>query len=227
MSSKVFFDRILNRLAGFGNVSNTKWLKRSSGVSIEKIIERVRFAQKTAEKYRGDVEKFSYWVYVERYWYNAYLAKYRKYELTHPISIHFDNEDVLITDPSYFLQYETWNTILDECNELSFPPKLNNGMLIKNIMNRDWDYDVFNCVTLEDSKFIGQISSNSGHICVTSLNNPIVDTQMLASRSEKPMTIIHNFTGDIYIKRIQVKGEEDSVVIEGVGNLNFITKKII
>ncbi len=146
--------------------------------------------------------------------------------------------DIIITDPCYIIRDNTddWS----RCNYGDDMERLG----IKNYLCRDTIYGDWSCTTFDsDTKeSIGEFCADAGMVAVFLLDevhkyNP--DFDWYESRPWTT-TLIKDFDGDVRIDVIHTEGiyendtkyykkgdkwEDDSVVVVGVGNINFETRQ--
>lgn len=129
----------------------------------------------------------------------------------------FANEDIVITDPCYFIPYDKW----DESN---FGTNLSIFGVSNYISTRtlygDWSCTVYNLD--KDNDVIGEFCADAGLVAVISLQDIIekINSDFLEWAEEHSwcVTIIRNFTGEVDTEIV-----DDELHIFGRGNINFIT----
>lgn len=146
--------------------------------------------------------------------------------------------DIIITDPCYIIRDGTddW----DKCNCGDDMERLG----IKNYLCRDTIYGDWSCTTfnLDTKEKIGEFCADAGMVAVFLLDevrkyNPEFDWY-----ESRPWTttLIKDFDGDVRIEVIHTEGiyendtkyykkgdkwEDNSVVVVGIGNINFETRQ--
>ena len=122
--------------------------------------------------------------------------------------LHFDSEDIIITDPCYFT---------DNYDDLA-----NNGkMIYSSTLYGDWSCTVYDT----NNKILGEFCADAGLVCAISLKellkvNPNFDYHI---NRKWTTTLIPSFTGDIQIKVDY--NNEFYCYVEGIGNVNFKSKQ--
>lgn len=154
-----------------------------------------------------DLDKIMYWEYVERYYQIILSEKAREDELQNPLHKEFVNKDIIITDPCY---------IFDDYCEAE-----NKDVLMRDTIYGDWSCTTFNSDTEEK---LGEFCADAGMVCVVETDNEMINKDKLNKLREHCRTIIKNFTGTVYIKRIP-DNYSDEIQIIGEGNINFIGKQ--
>ena len=154
-----------------------------------------------------DLAKIMYWEYVENYYEIILSEKAREYELQNPLYKEFVNKDIIITDPCYIFE-DTYKAEVED-------------ILMRDTIYGDWSCTTYN---LETKTEIGKFCADAGMVCVVETDNAMIDHEKLMKLPAFCRTIIENFTGTVYIKRIP--GDfEDEIQVIGEGNINFVGKQ--
>ena len=146
--------------------------------------------------------------------------------------------DIIITDPCYIIRDNT-----DDWSKCNYGDDMEN-LGIKNYLCRDTIYGDWSCTTFnsDTKECIGRVCADTGMVAVFLLDevhkyNPEFDWY-----ESRPWTttLIKDFDGDVRIDVIHTEGiyenntkyykkgdkwEDDSVVVVGVGNINFETRQ--
>jgi hypothetical protein len=167
------------------------------------------------------------------YWSCIARQVMRKEELEKPMHMHVEHKDIIITDPCYIAK--DWSEFYDKyttrpVSRLNVPPDercVEDNIMMRDTLYGDWSCHVFN----EKEEPIGQFCADAGMVCVAALDgsNPDIDPLKVQEIAAKDWcaTILKDYTGDIYIKRIS-HGEDsfdDEIIVEGVGSVNFTTRQ--
>lgn len=130
----------------------------------------------------------------------------------------FVNEDIIITDPCYILDYDDTDCYKD-LHKVGI-----NDYVIHSTIYGDWSCTVFN--TDDYKTILGEFCADSGMVCIV----PLKDAIRLNSGYDKikdkewTRTIIHNFTGHVYLD-FKTYGDDGAkyeyVEVVGKGNVNF------
>lgn len=140
--------------------------------------------------------------------------------------IHFENEDIIITDPCYVVRKDS-----DDWDKCEYGDKMEvlgiKNYKVRNTIYGDWSCTTFNTDTKEP---IGEFCADAGLVGVFSLKeileyNPDFDYHIERKWST---TLIKNFTGDVWFKIDTHEGSEyndKSVHVVGKGNVNFRTEQ--
>lgn len=141
-------------------------------------------------------------------------------------TIHFEHEDIVITDPCYVLNNnEGHNNDWDKCNYSKEMEKL--GSFTKGkYVTADTIFGDWSCDTVDSDtgKVIGQFCADAGLVSVFSLKE-IKEYNPDYNPYEKPWcaTVIKDFTGDICLKtKFNKESIEFERYVEGKGSVNFI-----
>lgn len=141
------------------------------------------------------------------------------------------NEDILITDPCYFVKDEDWDEFI-ELEELGIK-----GILSPTLYG-DWSCTVFKVdkpISIQELKAIingrseivghkiGNFCADAGYVAVASLNdvynyNPEFFKDFFMKYWTS--TVIKNFDGEISLHKIRNIGF-DNLIVKGTGNINF------
>ena len=142
------------------------------------------------------------------------VVEHKKEEKKSLIPIHFDNEDILITDPCYIIKSDTddWR----KCNYGNSMEALGlTTYKVRDTIYGDWSCTVFNTDTNEE---IGEFCADAGMVGVFSLNevlkyNPEFDDHI---NKKWTTTLIKGFTGDVWFEVEHHMGiyENDSPIME-------------
>ena len=140
--------------------------------------------------------------------------------------IHFENEDIIITDPCYVIKENT-----DDWEKCEYGDKME-VLGIKNYKVRDTIYGDWSCTTFNtDTKEpIGKFCADAGLVGVFSLKEILEYNPDFNYHVERKWTttLIENFTGDVWFKIDTHEGSEyndKSVHVIGNGNINFRTEQ--
>lgn len=166
-----------------------------------------------------DFNKMHYWEFVENYYQVVYDEKRKLYEREHPLTITFENKDIVITDPCYILDEEKFDDMTNSLYRIEDTTYQSKDMIMRDTIYGDWYCEVYDS---NNGNVIGNFSADSGMVCVMATDNELVVQNELENIPKECRTIIKNFTGTIYIKRIPYEGC-DKIVVEGIGNVNFST----
>ena len=149
------------------------------------------------------------------------------------------NEDILITDPCYFIKDEDWDKFIGIDNESHKElEKLGIKGILSPTLYGDWSCTVFKVdkpVSKQKLKAIahvrseivgyeiGKFCADAGYVAVVSLNdvynyNPKFFKDFFMKYWTS--TVIKNFEGEISLHRICNIGF-DNLIIKGTGNTNF------
>lgn len=154
-----------------------------------------------------EFDKMMFWEYVENYYEILLYAKQREHEIKNPLHKEFVNKNIIITDPCYIFG--------DYCEAE------NKDVLMRDTIYGDWSCTTYNSETKTE---IGKFCADAGMVCVVETDNAMIDHEKLMKLPSFCRTIIENFTGTVYIKRIP--GDfEDEIQIIGEGNINFVGKQ--
>lgn len=154
-----------------------------------------------------EFDQMMFWEYVENYYGILLYAKQREHELKNPLHKEFVNKNIIITDPCYIFE--------DYCKAEA------KGVLMRDTIYGDWSCTTYNSETKTE---IGKFCADAGMVCVVETDNEMIDHEKLMKLQSYCRTIIENFTGTVYIKRIP--GDyEDEIQIIGEGNINFVGKQ--
>ena len=130
----------------------------------------------------------------------------------------FNNEDIIITDPSYIFDYDKTDGYTDF-----------KKVGIDNIVCHDTIYGDWSCTTfdIDTDKHLGNFCADTGLVCVAPLKKVIElnDGYENIKDSEWTRTIIHNFTGHVYLDFKKDEDGDEYVEVVGEGNINFRTKQ--
>ena len=131
---------------------------------------------------------------------------------------YFNNEDIIITDPSYIFDYDKTDNYTD------FKKVGIDNILCHRTIYGDWSCTTFDTDT---NKPLGDFCADAALVCVAPLKKVIElnEGYEYIKNSEWTRTIIHNFTGHVYL---DFKKDEDGfeyVEVVGEGNINFRTKQ--
>lgn len=154
-----------------------------------------------------EFDKMMFWEYVENYYEILLYVKQREHEIKNPLYKEFVNKNIIITDPCY---------IFDDYCEAE-----NKDVLMRDTIYGDWSCTTFNSDTEEK---LGEFCADAGMVCVVETDNEMINKDKLNKLREHCRTIIKNFTGTVYIKRIPTD-YEDEIQIIGEGNINFVGKQ--
>lgn len=154
-----------------------------------------------------DFDKMMFWEYVENYYQIILSEKQREYEIKNPLHKEFVNKNIIITDPCYIFE--------DYCKAEA------KGVLMRDTIYGDWSCTTFKSDTEEK---LGEFCADAGMVCVVETDNEMINKDKLNKLREHCRTIIKNFTGTVYIKRIPTD-YEDEIQIIGEGNINFVGKQ--
>lgn len=165
-----------------------------------------------------------------QYWSNIAHQVQRKEELENPLHMHVEHKDIIITDPCYIAK--EWGKFYDKyvtrpVSRLDVPADERcNGenILMRDTIYGDWSCHVFN----EKNEFIGRFCADAGMVCIAVLGeNPDIDPEKVKEISKKDWcaTILKDYTGDLYIKRVPTEGSYDEIYVEGVGSINFTSRQ--
>jgi hypothetical protein len=142
------------------------------------------------------------------------MIDHEKEEKKSLIPIHFDNEDIIITDPCYIIKADTddWR----KCNYGNDMEALGfTNYKIRDTIYGDWSCTVFNTDTNEK---IGEFCADAGMVGVFSLSevlkyNPEFDYHL---KRKWTTTLIESFTGDVWFEVEHHMGiyEDDSPIME-------------
>lgn len=146
--------------------------------------------------------------------------------------------DIIITDPCYIIKDNT-----DDWSKCNYGEDMEN-LGIKNYLCRDTIYGDWSCTTFnsDTKESIGEFCADAGMVAVFLLDevhkyNP--DFDWYESRPWTT-TLIKDFDGDVKIDVVHIEGiyeedskyykkgdkwEDDSVVVIGIGNINFETRQ--
>lgn len=142
-------------------------------------------------------------------------------KLNYFYKLHFDNEDIIITDPCYLVDDDK-DWVKCDCGmtmkNLGFT-----NCFTRNTMYGDWICDTIDTNTKE---VIGHFCADSGMVGVFTLNEVLKYNPNCKDLSEYVATTIKNFTGDVYFV-IETSSELDfELHIVGYGNVNFRTEQV-
>lgn len=151
-----------------------------------------------------DFDKMMFWEYVEKYYRIILSVKQREKEIKNPLHKEFVNKNIIITDPCYIFE--------DYCKAE------NRGVLMRDTIYGDWSCTTYNSETKTE---IGKFCADAGMVCVVETDNEMIDHEKLMRLPSFCRTIIENFTGTVYIKRIP-NDYSDEIRVYGVGNINFV-----
>lgn len=130
----------------------------------------------------------------------------------------FNNEDIIITDPSYIFDY-------DKTDDYTDFKKVG----IDNIVCHSTIYGDWSCTTFDTDtdKPLGNFCADTGLVCVAPLKKVIElnDGYETIKDNERTRTIIHNFTGHVYLDFKKDEAGFEYVEVVGEGNINFRTKQ--
>lgn len=130
----------------------------------------------------------------------------------------FNNEDIIITDPSYIFDYDKTDGYTDF-----------KKVGIDNIVCHDTIYGDWSCTTFDTNtnKPLGDFCADAGLVCVAPLKKVIElnDGYETIKDNEWTRTIIHNFTGHVYLDFKKDEDGFEDVEVVGEGNINFRTKQ--
>lgn len=159
------------------------------------------------------------------------------------LSIEYNNEDIIISDPCYlnnkwyrdvYLDLLSLDNVYQE--DLLFSnniPKFEYPHIHSETLYGDWDCTV---TDIDNKKEIGSFCADSGLVIVCSLNdvktiNPNIETWF--KQNSHNTTIIRNFTGTVSIVWNPQQIIEDNKTVfyrecqvVGIGNINFISQQI-
>lgn len=151
--------------------------------------------------------------------------------------IHFENKDIIITDPCYIMRAEHHGTKpLTEDDWHTSNHGFNMEKLgIKNYLTHSTIYGDWSCTTYnsDTGEVIGEFCADAGLVSVFDLYevlkyNPDFDYHI---NRKWTTTLIKNFTGDVRIKVERNENQSDwdgdnyDVYVEGEGNINFTTRQ--
>lgn len=124
--------------------------------------------------------------------------------------LHFDNEDIIITDPCYFVKNE------DNIDEVMKYIK----MVYQSTLYGDWSCTVYN-----NENILGTFCADAGLVSVASLKDVLEYNPEFDYHINRKWTtaLIPNFTGNVTIK--VVYNNEFYCYVEGKGNINFIGRQ--
>lgn len=218
-------DWSLKTARDFTSKYKKKILNKHKDMSYETAKYRYEFAKnkyysvpKTKKEYdelRGEYftwtdEEFDtmmFWEYVENYYEILLCAKQREHEIKNPLHKEFVNKNIIITDPCY---------IFDDYCEAE-----NKDVLMRDTIYGDWSCTTYNRETKTE---IGKFCADAGMVCVVETDNEMINHEKLMKLQSFCRTIIENFTGTVYIKRIPTD-YEDEIQIIGEGNISFVGKQ--
>lgn len=154
----------------------------------------------------------------------TYRAEYEK-KSKRPI--HFENEDIIITDPCYIIN----NDNDDDWEKCEYGDNMEvlgiNNYKVRDTIYGDWSCTTFNSDTKEP---IGEFCADAGLVGVFSLKevlkyNPKFDYH---TNRKWTTTLIKNFTGDVWFEvepYVSDGYESGEVHVVGKGNINFETRQ--
>ena len=130
----------------------------------------------------------------------------------------FNNEDIIITDPSYIFDYDKTDGYTD------FKKVGIDNIVCHDTISGDWSCTTFDTDT---DKHLGNFCADTGLVCVAPLKKVIElnDGYENIKDSEWTRTIIHNFTGHVYLDFKKDEDGDEYVEVVGEGNINFRTKQ--
>lgn len=131
--------------------------------------------------------------------------------------LHFENKDVLITDPCYVITDR-------DANYWNLQNKNITNYLVRDTLYGDWSCTVFNKDTTES---LGNFCADAGLVGVFDLEEVIKaypDAKKFVEENTWCASVIHNFTGDIYADAVYAH-HDYSLKIYGEGNINFFTSQ--
>lgn len=183
------------------------------------------------ENYSGNIwKKKNVFRYAAEYWSSIAHQLLREEELKNPLHMHVEHKDIIITDPCYIAKdwEEFYNKyVARPVTRLNVPADekaCNDNILMRDTIYGDWSCHVFN----EKDEPIGQFCADAGMVCVAVLGeNPDIDPEKVEKLSKKDWcaTILKDYTGDIYIKRVPCEDDYDEIIVEGKGSINFTTRQ--
>lgn len=131
---------------------------------------------------------------------------------------YFNNEDIIITDPCYIFDDDKTDDYTD------FKKVGIDNIICHSTIYGDWSCTTFDTDT---DKPLGDFCADAGRVCVAplkkviELNNGYEDIK----DREWTRTIIHNFTGHVYLDFKKDEDGDEYVEVVGEGNINFRTKQ--
>ena len=141
------------------------------------------------------------------------------------IPIHFDNEDIIITDPCYIIKDDTddWR----KCNYGNDMEALGfTNYKVRDTIYGDWSCTVFNT---DNNEKIGEFCADAGKVGIFALNevlryNPEFDYHL---KKKWATTLINDFTGDAWFEVEHHTGiyEDDSPIMEWTDNEHKETRQ--
>lgn len=131
---------------------------------------------------------------------------------------YFNNEDIIITDPCYIFDYDKTDGYTD------FKKVGIDNIVCHDTISGDWSCTTFDTDT---DKHLGNFCADTGLVCVAPLKKVIElnDGYEDIKDREWTRTIIHNFTGHVYLDFKKDEDGDEYVEVVGEGNINFRTKQ--
>lgn len=154
------------------------------------------------------------------------IADKIEYEEKSSEPIHFENEDIIITDPCYVIKKNT-----DDWKKCEYGDNMEalgiKNYKVRNTIYGDWSCTTFNTDTKEP---IGEFCADAGLVGVFSLKEILEYNPDFNYHVERKWTttLIENFTGDVWFKIDTHEGSkyyDKSVHVIGNGNINFRTEQ--
>lgn len=154
------------------------------------------------------------------------IADKIEYEEKSSEPIHFENEDIIITDPCYVIKKNT-----DDWKKCEYGDNMEalgiKNYKVRNTIYGDWSCTTFNTDTKEP---IGIFCADAGLVGVFSLKEILEYNPDFNYHVERKWTttLIENFTGDVWFKIDTHEGSKynnKSVHVIGNGNINFRTEQ--
>ena len=135
-------------------------------------------------------------------------------------TIHFENEDIVITDPCYIVPDDKWAESEFGSNMEIFGIT---NYLTKDTLYGDWSC---NAINTDTDKNIGWFCADAGLVSVMSLNDVAKINDLEKWSLNGCFALIKKFSGDVTIKVDYDKKYYDFYCyVEGKGSTNFITKQ--
>lgn len=141
-------------------------------------------------------------------------------------TVHFKG-DIIITDPCYIMRAKHHGTTPiteDDWEACDYGENMEvfgfTNYLTHSTLYGDWSCTTFNSDT---KKPIGEFCADAGMVSVFLLDEVLKYNPDFNYHIEKPWTttLIKDFDGDICFKKI----DEDTLIVKGIGNINFETRQ--
>lgn len=154
-----------------------------------------------------------------------YDVSYRVHLFTDSRTVHYEHEDIIITDPCYVMnhdKHDDWERCNYGSNMELLGSFINDKYATADTLYGDWSCTTYNADTKEK---IGSFCADAGLVSVFSLAQVKAYNPKYSDIEEKPwcVTLIKDFTGDVTLKvKFDKENSEFIRCVEGVGSINFI-----